>query len=221
MEPVKSVETVGNTEGCAVATAQPVRLHSDYDTEEGRTQALTDIVVAEEVSLDAAVQAENDLVIRTRQQAEEWQGALFYQDSAQDVESLSPKRKIDGGILFLSSTPHSDRIPERWVVPRKIHVSRILSRTTLNFCKAEFVREKVYIDIGSILGKVMCIVPRGVQVIYKGAGLLGGYQKNGKSSMGSSFVKKPTIIIRGVHVLAKVVVKVNEEYSVRTAIVFE
>ena len=118
----------------------------------------------------------------------------------------STKHRMVGGILFIeTSDPHG-----KFVVPKSITVTSVLSGSRLDFSMADFVYPVTKIRItGGVLSDLKVTVPRGVAVETRGIGILGSF-KGLKSQSVHAAHDGPMILVEGVTVLGTVKVVVNE-----------
>jgi hypothetical protein len=79
----------------------------------------------------------------------------------------------EGGVLFIRV--NTERNFTGQAVPRKMTATNVLSGSTINLTRARFIHPKTTINVTSILGGFSLVVPRGVRVITKGVGILGGF----------------------------------------------
>jgi len=116
------------------------------------------------------------------------------------------KNHADVGVLFI--------MVNKWnsfdgkAVPKKLSCTNILSGSEINLTRARFIYPKTVVTAVSILAGAKIVVPRGVKVVVRGVGILGGF-KDCEDTAASNQMKAPVIEIQGVSILGGVDIKID------------
>lgn len=117
------------------------------------------------------------------------------------------KNHADVGVLFI--------MVNKWnsfdgkAVPKKLSCTNILSGSEINLTRARFIYPKTVVTAVSILAGAKIVVPRGVNVVVKGVGILGGFKDCEDTAASNQQMKAPVIEIQGVSILGGVDIKID------------
>mmetsp|Transcript_15829 Transcript_15829/g.25846 ORF Transcript_15829/g.25846 Transcript_15829/m.25846 type:complete len:237 (+) Transcript_15829:64-774(+) len=140
-------------------------------------------------------------------------GAIYYKNADDELKSKTSNR-LGVSMLFINAGTNNVQGEARFVVPHKMKFMSILGGQSMDLSNATFVHSETYITVGSLLGGCTITVPRGVRVVNRGIGLLGGFDAAAAGSeVNTPLEDMPTIYLKGATLLASAKVCVNEEVN--------
>lgn len=135
--------------------------------------------------------------------------AMFWKNPSPAMLERASKYQAMGGILFLATACHKGG---KFTLPKTIHCGQILTGNKLDLSRADFVFPVTTIIVGTILGGMKVIVPRGVRVETTGFGILGGFKGLPSQTVNASQVDNaPLLIVQGLSILGGAKVSVNHD----------